>query len=91
MTSTVKYRRTFDKTTPKQGGLNAQLAAMPVGGYLYIECTNGNFADLQTRIQQPVSRRPDSMKDMKFKVCAYTAVSTVIGDVKVLVRVERVA
>lgn len=73
----------------RPGSLNDQLAALEVGGYLYLESEVANVQHLQARVSAK-SRYPDSMKDMRFTVAAYTAVrASQLGDVRVLVRIER--
>src|SRR4051794_29770194 len=75
---------------PRPGSLNAQLAAIEVGGYRYLETPADTAQKLQSRIQGQTARLPDSMKQMRFTVAAFTAVAARgLGDVRVLVRVER--
>lgn len=74
---------------PHAGSLNAQLAAIPVGGYLYLEAPADRVQHLQARVSAR-TRYPDSMRDMRFTVAAFTAVAArELGDVRVLVRVQR--
>lgn len=79
-------------TEPRAGSFNAQLAGIPVGGYLYLETTADAAQKIQSRVQGQGNRWPDSMKGMRFTVAAYTAVAARgLGDVRILVRVERTA
>lgn len=77
-------------SAPRAGSLNAQLAGIALGGYLYLEVEPDGVQPLQARVQL-ASRYPDSMRGWRFTVAAYTAVrASALGDVRVLVRVERV-
>lgn len=82
---------------PRAGSLNWKLSGIELGGYLYLEVEAGDEQQIQASVQRlqanilSPTRYPDSMKGRRFKVAAYTAVRATLGDVRVLVRVERVA
>lgn len=74
-----------------QGSLNDTLSQLSVGDYIYMETTSEQHTLLQSRILMPASRRPEPMRHMKFSCGTYTAVGPRVGDVRVIVRVERLA
>ena len=96
MSDATRGAKTRRKTKPHTGSLNWQLSNIEVGGYLYLEVESGDEQQLQARVQRlqasilSPTRYPESMKDTRFKVAAYTAVRATLGDVRVLVRVQRV-
>ena len=74
------------------GSTNEMLSRMKVGQSHYIETTVEWMATDMRRLNPPKSRRSLTMKSMVFKTNAYTAVCAArAGEVKILVRVERVA
>lgn len=75
---------------PQRGSFNARLAEMKVGEYTYVETTQDAWKQVMIRGHDQ-SRFPKGMEDYKFQTEVFTAVSSVAGSVKVLVRIERVA
>lgn len=76
--------------TTQQGSLNDMLRVMSVGQCIYIESTTHDYLNVMRRVTVK-SRYPDSMRDFQFSCNSYTAVgSKKMGDIKYLVRVERI-
>lgn len=70
--------------------LNASLSRLSVGEVIYIERERDQCASLQRAVSAK-SRWPKSMQGWQIKTSTYTAVgSAAVGDIKFLVRVERV-
>ncbi len=75
---------------PHPGSLNDHLSKLQVGGRLYVERTADDYMKLQS-LSTLKTRRPASMAEMEFTSSVFTAVSASrVGDVRILVCVERV-
>src|SRR4051812_6924385 len=73
----------------QEGSRNHMLMMMEVGDYRYIETTAQDYAHTMRTFNTPKTRRPIDLLGREFTCKAYTAVGTAVGDVKVLVRIER--
>lgn len=75
---------------PHRGSNNDMLLSMDVGEYRYVETTAERFMHTMRVINTPKTRRPIDLLGREFTCKAYTAVGTKVGDVKILVRIERI-
>lgn len=77
--------------TPNHGSLNDRISKLEIGGRLYEERTHDDYLALQRAVSAS-SRYPASMRYMQFTTSVFTAVPAGrLGDVRLLVCVERVA
>jgi hypothetical protein len=71
------------------GSLNDQLQKLAVGQALYIESTIKDCLNIIRRVTAK-TRRPDLMKNYEFSCNTFTAIGVKkLGEIKILVRVER--
>lgn len=68
----------------------SKLAALEVGDYFYVECALEDYANMQHNLVPIKARRPKEMQDFGLTTRLYTAVGSRAGDVRYLVKVERV-
>lgn len=71
------------------GSHNAMLAALEVGGYIYFECTLDDYPNVQRNLVPIKSRRPKETQEFGLTTKLYTAIGGSAGDVRYLVKVER--
>lgn len=75
----------------REGSNNALLLSMHVGEYRYIETTGDGYAAVMRAVNTPKTRRPIDLLGREFTCSAWTAVRAgKVGDVKVLVKIERI-
>jgi hypothetical protein len=79
----------YSKT--RTGSFNDNLARLEVGEYLWIETTVEEYASVQRRVTAR-SRFPETMQHMRFFSQGFTCISnSKVGDIRIAVRIERVA
>lgn len=75
-----------------RNSVHAQIAAMAVGDYKWIETTASEYAYVQKVWNLPKHRRTEATRDFVIKCSVWRAVPcSMLDAVKVLVRVERTA
>jgi hypothetical protein len=74
----------------KDGSVSAWIAALPPGGYYYVEVPYEEHAEMMRKLNPGHSRRPPELRAMRFKTSLHTSIGN--GDptdVRYLVKVER--
>jgi len=75
----------------RAGSANSFLLSLNVGDYSYIETTAEGYAAVMRTANAPRSRRPEALRGCEFTCALYRAIGARVDDIKVLVKVERIA